>query len=734
MSGQPVLRIAVPTPAPGCFDYLLPLEPSPQPRPGVRVRVSFGRRTLVGVVVDIAAAPAPHGKLLKRVLEVLDDEPIMDSRLVDLLRWTSGYYQHPIGEVMSTALPQRLRAGKAVALPGITCWMKAARCGSSTDSTFERAPRQRRLLALLEQHPEGLTAPTLDARDPNWRQAMRALVAKGFVVTHSDACLPIAATAPQQGPTLNQDQCDAVEEILSARDAYACWLLAGVTGSGKTEVYFSVIDEMIANNLQTLILVPEISLTPQLVDRVQRRFTTPVAVLHSALSDSERHRAWWMAREGVAPVVIGTRSAVFVPLERPGIIIVDEEHDTSFKQQEGFRYHARDVAVYRARQLDIPIVMGSATPSLESLHNVAGDRYRHLVLAQRAGAAQSPRLEVVDVRRRELKDGLSDQLLNEIARHLDRGNQVLLFLNRRGFAPTLLCHGCGWAAICTRCDTHMTYHAGRQKLCCHHCGAERTVVLACPGCGADELQILGTGTERLEHALERRFPGASLVRIDRDTTRRKGSMAEKLEQIRQGTHQILVGTQMLSKGHDFPNVTLVGIVDVDRGIFSADFRALERIAQLIVQVAGRAGRGATPGTVMLQTHQPDHPLLRILTTGGYDQFGRATLEQRRLAELPPYSHMALLRAEAIDERASGEFLTRARRALEALHSEGIKVLGPAPAPMERRAGRYRAHLLLIARQRKVLQTALQKWAAGLHLLPGARKVRWSLDVDPVELF
>jgi primosomal protein N' (replication factor Y) len=483
-----------------------------------------------------------------------------------------------------------------------------------------------------------------------------------------------------------------------------------------------------------LVLVPEIGLTPQLVDRFARRLPAAIAVLHSGLSDSERLGAWLAARDGEAAVVSGTRSALFTPLARPGLIIVDEEHDASFKQQDGFRYSARDLAVVRASRLGVPVVLGSATPSLESLHNAGQGRYRHLRLNRRAGGASMPRFQLLDVRGKPMQDGVSTPLVRRIQSHLDQGGQALLFLNRRGFAPTLLCHECGWMAECRRCDARLTFHQGRGRLRCHHCDYERPVDRYCPDCGSPDLRPLGLGTERVEAALMEAFPGEGIVRIDRDSTRAKGAFEERMTAARRGEARILLGTQMLAKGHHLPAVTLVGILDADQGLFGADFRAPERLAQLVVQVAGRAGRADRPGEVVIQTHHPEHPLLQVLVHEGYDRFAQDALAERQMASLPPFHHHALLRAEAVSATEPTAFLQAARASAESLGvSGGVQLLGPIPAPMERRAGRYRAQLLLQAPERRPLHSLLRAWVPGLAALREARKVRWSVDVDPVEM-
>jgi primosomal protein N' (replication factor Y) len=482
-----------------------------------------------------------------------------------------------------------------------------------------------------------------------------------------------------------------------------------------------------------LVLVPEIGLTPQLVQRFADRLGVEPAVLHSGLSDRERLQAWLTARDGRASIVIGTRSAVFTPMLNPGVVIIDEEHDLSFKQQEGFRYHARDVAVWRARQLGIPIVLGSATPSFETLYNAERGRYQRLALPARAGDAKAPRLRSVDMRHQKLTGNLSPILLQAIGRHLEQGNQVLLFLNRRGYSPTVLCHDCGWVAQCRRCDARLIYHRGRRRLSCHHCGAEQAMAERCPACGGAELRPLGHGTERVEQTLREHFPQYSCARIDRDSTRRKGALQQLLADAHNGRHRILLGTQMLAKGHHLPNITLAAILDGDQGLFGADFRAGERMAQLITQVAGRAGRAAQAGEVLIQTHHPDHPLLRTLLTEGYHRYAAAALAERREAELPPYVNLALLRAEAAAAEAPNRFLNDAATLGRELRISGVSLLGPAPSPMERRAGRYRAQLLAQAAQRADLHRLLDAWLPSLAQLPSARKVRWSIDVDPMEM-
>jgi primosomal protein N' (replication factor Y) len=667
---------------------------------------------------------------LKPVAECLDAEPLISKDMLRLLVWVGEYYQHAIGEVIFGALPTLLRQGQAAEVKGVEAWRLTA-AGRAVDAgSLKRSPRQAALLGLLAKE---LSADELDAVQENWRPVMRKLVEKGWVEVMERPCLPSPEIAAQPAPPpLNAAQQGAVSAVTAALDKFGVFLLDGVTGSGKTEVYLGIIESVLARGQQALVLVPEIGLTPQLLQRFQERFPVPIAVLHSGLSDRERLCAWLAAKNGDAPIVIGTRSAVFTPLARPGLIVLDEEHDLSFKQQEGFRYSARDVAVKRAQLEGLPVVLGSATPSLESLYNAAQGRYTRLELPERAGEARHPDIAVLDVRKQPMRDGLSAALVNAMRRHLEADGQVLLFLNRRGYAPTLLCHACGWVAKCKRCDAHMTLFAGQRRLRCHHCGAERVAEPACPECKATELIPVGAGTERLEERLRQEFPDVGIARIDRDTTRRKGAMQSLLDGVHDGSSRILVGTQMLAKGHHFPNVTLVGMVDVDQGLFSADFRGPERMAQLIVQVAGRAGRAERRGQVLIQTHHPDHPLLQVLLRDGYSAFAQAALDERKQAQLPPFHYMALLRAEAVDADGPLRFLQRAREL--AAGTRGVQILGPVPAPMERRAGRYRAQLLLSAANRGAMHRLLTPWVLQLEAEKLGRKVRWSIDVDPQEMF
>ena len=726
-----ILRIAVPSPLYRSFDYLLPAGITPQAlQPGMRVRVPFGRRTIIGILLAVTTESPVATHKLKHALAVLDSIPVLDSDVLSMVEWASDYYHHPIGDALTAALPVLLRQGEPPEATGIPAWRLTAAGRTIDAATLARAPRQQAVMSTLHEHSPGLARSALDAS----AGVLRTLEEKGWIEAFSLEPATDSSMATASPHTLNPAQQHAVDAILERYGRFAPFLLDGVTGSGKTEVYLTLVEHALSRQQQALVLVPEIGLTPQLVDRFRQRFPVPLAVLHSGLSDRERLTAWQLARTGMAPVIIGTRSAIFTPLPRPGLIVVDEEHDASLKQQDGFRYSARDLAIWRARQLDIPVVLGSATPSLESLLNVEQKRYQRLDLPERTGIARPPGFSLIDIREQRLEDGLSAPLLKRMQEHLDANGQVLLFLNRRGFAPTLMCYGCDWVAECRRCDARMTWHQRDNRLHCHHCGSQRPVDRVCPSCQGTELHPVGQGTERVEQALAEHFPEFENIRIDRDTTRRKGELDRLLERARTGASRILLGTQMLAKGHHFPDVTLVGILDADHGLHSTDVRASERMAQLIVQVAGRAGRHERPGEVLIQTCHPEHPLLQLLITQGYPAFARAALAERNMAGMPPVTSMALLRAEAPAADTAMGFLAAIQERIGKIGLPGIDVWGPVPATMERRAGRFRAQLLLQAKRRGDLQRLLSTLVRQLEQTREARQVRWSVDVDPVDTY
>jgi primosomal protein N' (replication factor Y) len=719
-----ILKLAMPVPLPGVFDYL-PVAGEPLPRPGCRVVAPFGRRSLVGMVMGSAArSDLPIGKL-QAVTECLDEgQPVLTGEMLDLLKWCAAYYKHPPGEVVFSGLPPELRRASGV-LPKAEGEFVLTSAGRER---LQQAPgRIRAQIRLLEQLSSGpMNRAAIRAAGSGGIRALDRVMAEGWV---SEQASSMPALACREGPEPTAEQAAALADISAAGEGFACHLIDGVTGSGKTEIYLRLVESTLKRGDQALVLVPEIGLTPQLLDRFHDRLGIRPAVSHSGLSAGERMRTFVSALEGKARLVIGTRSALFLPMRRPGIIIMDESHDPSFKQQDGFRFSARDVAIKRAHDLQIPVLLGTATPSLETLHNTETGRYQRHVLRQRATGAQQPAWRVVDLRQQRTEGGFSQPALAAIDKTLSRGEQVLVFLNRRGYAPVLMCHDCGWNASCPRCDANMTWHQSAGILVCHHCESRQRLPRFCPDCRADALQGAGAGTEQLEEMLTGRFPGTPLHRVDRDRIRRKGEMEAMIGEVKGGKSCILVGTQMLAKGHHFPRVTLVVVVSLDQALYSADFRAMERMGQLLTQVAGRAGRDQDPGVVLLQTHHPDHPSLVTLLGSGYGAFARDLLAERRMACLPPYAFQAVLRAEATER---DKVLALLNRAAEIRVSEKTGIHGPFPAMMERRAGRMRWYLLLQSQNRAALQADLNAWLPELRQLKESRSVRWTIDVDPQE--
>jgi primosomal protein N' (replication factor Y) len=729
-----ILQIALDTPLRRIFDYLPPTEALPglaPPRPGVRVLVPFGRQRLIGILVGIVSETTVPLHKLKAALEFLDDRPVFDAVTFELLQWAADYYHHPIGEVYAAALPAALRLGQPTAESTERWSLTTLGSEEIASPSSKRAPQQRALLSWLADRAGATAAEVSGSFRP---ELLKVLAARGWISAElsqaSSVSIPIRMQ--QSELALTGAQAQAVDSILATLSRFTVHLLDGVTGSGKTEVYLRVIAAAISGGGQALVLVPEIGLTPQLVDRFRRRFSAGIAVVHSGLTDNERRDAWRSAHGGQARIIIGTRSAVFTSLPKLALIVVDEEHDASYKQHEGFRYSARDLAVMRARGGAVPVILGSATPSLETLENAASGRYVRHLLPQRPGAAQPPRMTLVDLRRHAAEQGLSTPAMQAVQQHLKAGGQIIVFLNRRGYAPSLFCNSCGWVAPCAHCDARMTLHRRAQQLRCHHCGAQAPVPTICGSCG-QALLAVGQGTERVEETLARLFPDAPLARLDRDSALGRGSIQTVLDRVHSGEARILIGTQMLTKGHHFPDVTLVIILDADQGLFASDFRATERLAQTITQVAGRAGREARAGEVIIQTQFPEHPLLNRLIAEGYESFAASALEERREAGWPPYSRLALLRAEARDSVALDAFLRAAAAAGQGLDETAVKILGPAAALIARRADHYRAHLLIETPVRSTLQRFLGRWLPKIDDLPRTEGLRWSIDVDPLEV-
>ena len=726
-----IVRVALAVPLPRFFDYLYP--PDLTPIVGGRVLVPFGLQKRVGIVVDLPASSDVAKEKLKPIIDVLDAESLFNSTTWDWLAWSANYYRAALGDVLFQALPVKLRNGESAVKNDRTFWRITDLGKQALESgELKRAKKQIEALNLL------LTQDLEKGNNEISSAIWSALKGKDYV---EEIIVPTEQKSWQQALgdnplvnldnrlTLNKQQALAFSQLLF-QEGFNVWLLEGVTGSGKTEIYLQYIEEVLKKGKQVLVLVPEIGLTPQTVRRFQARFNVEIDVLHSNLNDTQRLNVWERARTGQSAIVIGTRSALFTQFSDLGLIILDEEHDGSFKQQDGWRYHARDLGIVLAQKLNIPILLGSATPSLESVNNVQNGKYHHLVLSKRAGNATALRQFVIDLKHQRIQNGLSEPLLQRMQEHLEKGNQVLLFLNRRGFAPVLLCHECGWIDECHHCEKPYTYHQHQRVLRCHHCGAQKTVPMQCGHCGSTHLVTTGLGTEQLEETLKARFPQYNIARIDRDSTARKGKLEGYLDDIQQGKSQILIGTQMLAKGHHFPNVTLVALVNVDNALFSLDFRAEERLAQLYVQVAGRSGRAEKQGEVVLQTHYPDHPLLTTLLEKGYQAFAEETLKLRHNMGLPPFSFQALFKAQCHHSEEAENALSQLASFFYEQKIEGLQVLGPIPAPFSKKAGQYRWQLLLQHASRKQLQAALSRYSPEMIK---SSQVRLILDVDPLDL-
>jgi primosomal protein N' (replication factor Y) (superfamily II helicase) len=671
-----VVKVAISAPLHRLFDYLPPkgyrdkLDKLAQ---GMRVKVPFGRREVMGFIIRIADTTELPQERLKPISTLLDTQPLLPPSLMQLLLWISQYYHYPLGEILAIALPTRLRRLKGTAQV--------------------RTSKKTRAIQVNNYETQ---------------------------LVESDPVLP----------TLNSEQKTAFEAICKHFNQFGVFLLEGVTGSGKTEVYLRLIQQALAHNQQVLLLVPEISLTPQMVARLQKRLDNNITLFHSGLTDTERFISWKSIQLGEKSIMVGTRSAVFTPFKRLGLIIIDEEQDSSFKQQSGLLYHARDVAIMRARLEKVPIVLGSATPALESLWNAAQGRYRKFTLPRRAGASVLPTMQVIDLRQQQLQAGLSQKLISLIGQHLKSKSQVLLFLNRRGFAPIYLCHDCGWTMMCTQCDSPLRLHHRPECLRCHYCETVVCVPTDCPACNQQQLFALGQGTQKLEKILAHHFPDFESIRIDSDSTRGKGQLQQVLLRACQEKPCILIGTQILAKGHHFPHVSLAAVVEGDAGLFGTDFRSLEQSAQLITQVGGRAGRGGQVGQVVIQTYHPGHPLLNQLITKGYTGFSQLALQERKRANWPPFSYLALLRVETRQQQVGLDFLRQVKENCRL--DQSVVVLGPIPSLLTKRAGYHRTQLLFRAINRLALHQTLQRLVHYLEAT-STRHVRYSLEIDPLDV-
>jgi primosomal protein N' (replication factor Y) len=773
MPNPPILRVALDLPLPGLFDFLLPDFPPPtddagplagadrQSLLGRLAVVPFGPRKLVGLIVELAESSVLLPEKLKAALHIQTALPAFSAADLALFRFCESYYHFPLGQIVANALPPAMRLPRPIALPMPRMLALSAAGRDALPSLRSNARVQQAILQSLSDHGSQLEA-SLRTRLDGAATAIPTLLKRGWIELAAEVGIEPAPDrisglpstvdagvdriAPGSGSTadfvqsarLNAEQATAVAAI-SVAAGFAPILLAGITGSGKTEVYLHAIHHALLRNRQALVLVPEINLSPAFVRAVAARFPgATVAELHSGMSDQARLRGFVDAQRGHADIVIGTRMAVFTPLPRLGLIVVDEEHDASYKQQEGFRYSARDVAVFRARQAGCAVVLGSATPSLETLYNAGRERFTELALTQRAaGNARLPQVDFIDLNAERASEGLTASLVRAIDATVARGEQALVFINRRGYAPALACAQCGWMPECQRCTARLVYHRGDRKMKCHHCGFQARVPEVCEKCGSHELVAAGHGTERVEVALQAALrqsrPNVRMTRVDRDSTRRRGSAETIFAAAAAGQIDVLIGTQMLSKGHDFPRLTLVGVVNADGAMFSADFRAAERLAAQLMQVAGRAGRAELPGQVLIQTRFPNHPLYQAVAAHDYRRFAEIALDERRHAHLPPYTFLALLRAESHQAVPLADFMQLAAQSAHALVADdAVQVWDPVPPTMARKAGYERRQLMVQANSRRALQRFLAQWIPQVRAVE-LRTVKWLVDVDPLEV-
>ncbi len=721
---------AIALPLYSVFDYSL--ETGDPVVAGTRYRLPFGNGTKTGVLLSSSDASEFDPARIKPVQDRLDQEEILGEHMLTLARWMSDYYLQPLGEVVFQCIPGYLRGSRPYSPIRVKRWYLAESSPDLINELKQRSPRQFEICtALLRQ--SGLTAIELKQINPNWHPVVKALEAKR-IVRWEWMQKPTSTASIPRLPDLSAEQYQCLAEIETRLSRFAVHLLDGITGSGKTEIYLRLIQEQLATGMQVIYLVPEIGLTNQLIERVAQRFGECFAISHSGLTEFQRYQAWDRFRRGEASIMLGTRSSLFSQCDNLGLIIIDEEHDHSYRQEDGVRYHARDGAIKRAQMLDIPIVLGSATPSLESISNCDRDYYFRYRLDQRPTRFPPPRLQLIDVRNSRFEFGCAAQTFTHVERHLAQDGQVLMYLNRRGFAPIVMCHECGWQSLCQNCDARLTLHQSVQTLLCHHCGFTQGVPEVCPECGHNEIKHYGIGTEQLEQGLTQRYPDTPVLRIDRDVIASRDALKSRLQQLQSGEPCILIGTQMIAKGHDYPAITLSVILDADQALFSASYRASERLAQTLFQVSGRSGRGDNEGEAILQTRFPDHPSMQALVRQDYREIASGLLQERRLLGFPPYARVVIFRADAFELKPALAKLEEIRAILEtARRFDALSCVGPMPALMARRVGRYRAQLCLIAKDYQVLRSVLQQSMPAIEQLAANARVGWSIDVDAYDL-
>ncbi len=718
-----VVQVALKVPFAPYLDYSI-ADDKPAPPIGGRVLVPLGKnKQLVGVVVGLSLES--EFKKLKPISAVLDNEPLLNPATLELLKLAAKYYQVSLGEMVFTALPAWFRKTDNRPIP-IHHWWQATATLEQAKSALKSAPKQLEVFEYLQLHGP-LQSKTMSHINSAAAQICRQLQAKQLIDS-SEVCFVETEQAMDPGFKLTDDQDLALKRIQASTNEFKVHLLDGITGSGKTEVYIRLINQLLAQQQQALVLVPEIGLTPQLFQEISQRIKGQMAILHSGLSDGARARVWHHAARGLVDVVVSTRSGIFTPFKNLGAVLVDEEHDLSYKQQEGIRYSARDLAVLRGKIENIPVVLGSATPSFESLNHAINGRYQWLQLRSRTNHSPMPSLRLQNTQSKQLKRGLTQQTLDAIENHLADNHQVLVFLNRRGWSNKLICHECSWVAECDDCDAYLTYHKHLDLLKCHHCERRYSLPEFCPSCGSQQVETMGAGTEKIAAGLTAQFNQTEVVRFDRDSVKTPAQWQKNLEIVRAGKPCVIVGTQMLSKGHDFPLLSLVVVVNVDNSFFSSDFRATEYLAQLLVQVSGRAGRAKTKGEVIIQTQFPEHEFFQSLFKANYQSFAEQQLTERAEMRFPPFTHMAIIRGQHRNERLLDQFLQQLVDGLE--QNDDISVLGPLPAPMQKRQKLFRMQLILNSNDRKSLHQTIHQLKSKNNT-DNEHNILWFVDIDPV---
>ncbi len=712
------------------FDYQLPEHT--QAQAGARFRLPFGSTSKIGILLNHDSQQDIDAEKIREVTELIDGESVLSPHLLDLAQWIADYYWQPLGDVLFQTLPTYLRSGKPQQDVRVRRWLSLAADEAALEKLKKKAPRQFELYSAMSEN-DGKTESELRNINPGWRALAESLKKKGLVEEMLEKPV-VDISATSDGPVLTTEQRQVLNDIEDQQDGFAVHVIDGVTGSGKTEIYLRLIENQLREGRQVIYLVPEIGLTTQLVERVQARFANHAVVSHSGLPEGQRYQAWERFRQGLSPIMLGTRSSLFAQNENLGLIIVDEEHDHSYRQDDGVRYQARDVAIKRAQMLDIPILLGSATPSLETLSNRQREHYFYHRLLQRPAGFNPPAVSIIDTQNTVDASGCSEQMLSRAKDHLDAGGQVLIYLNRRGFAPLIMCHQCGWQAECENCDSRLTLHHSVQRLLCHHCGHRQMVPTVCPSCGDADIRHYGSGTEQLERTLGERFPSIPIIRIDRDVVQNHQAMQDRLKQLQSGEPCFLIGTQMITKGHDYPGITLSVIIDADQALFSASYRATEQLAQTVFQVSGRAGRGDRKGEALLQTRFPQHPFLQLLLQGDYQLVAKNLLEERQLLGFPPFSRVIMFRADATRLNDAMKLLEEIKRYIvNSAAQHGVQLIGPMPALMTRRIGRYRAQLCLVGKDFRALRSVLRENATRLQAVRKSARLSWTIDVDAPDL-